>query len=85
MVRCIPASAKKLVQRRSIHSIACSDGDYPRPRLSATPFIPDRDIHPLANNLKYDPSARFFGGMNDALASINASRELARRFPQRVH
>ena len=83
MVRCITASVKNLVQRRSIHSIMCSDGDDPGPWFSAIPFIPNCDIHSLADNLKDDPAARFFGGMNHAFASIDAGRELARRFPQR--
>ena len=55
----------------------------PGPWFPAIPFIPNCDIHSLADNLKDDPSARFFGGMNHAFASVNAGRELARRFPQR--
>ena len=59
------------------------DGDDPGPWFSAIPFIPNCDIHSLADNLKDDPAARFFGGMNHAFASVDAGRELARRFPQR--
>ena len=55
----------------------------PGPWFPAIPFIPNCDIHSLADNLKDDPSARFFGGMNHAFASVDAGRELARGFPQR--
>ena len=82
--RCgIKASVENLAQRNSIDSIVCSDGDDPGPWFSAIPFIPDCDIHSLADDLKDDPPAGFFGGMNHAFASVDAGRELARRFPQR--
>ena len=77
------ASVKRLAQRRSIHSIVCSDGDDPGPWFPAIPFIPNCDIHSLADHLQDDPPARFFGGMHHAFASVNAGRELARGFPQR--
>ena len=78
------ASIKNLSQRNSIHTIVCSDGDYPGQWFSAIPCILNGDIHSLADNLKDDPSTRFFGGLNHALASVDAGRELARRFPQRL-
>jgi hypothetical protein len=74
---------KNLAQRSSINFIVCSDGDYPGPWFSAIPFIPDGDIHALADNLKDDPAARLFGGVNHAFASIDAGGKLARRFPHR--
>jgi hypothetical protein len=76
---------KNLAQRSSINFIVCSDGDYPGPWFSAIPFIPNCDIHSLADNLKDDPPARFFGGMTHAFAPENAGRELASRFRQRFH
>ena len=60
-----------------------SDGDDPGARFPAIPFIPDFDIHSLADDLEDDPPARLFGGVNHALASVDAGRQLARRFPQR--
>ena len=83
MRRCITASVKNLVQRSSIHSIMRSDGDDPGLWISAIPFIPNCDIHALADNLEDDPAAWFFSGMNHPFASVNAGRELARGFPQR--
>ena len=77
------ASVKHVSQRSPIHSIVRSDGDDPGPWFPAIPFILDCDIHPLADDLKDDPAARFFGGMNHAFAPVDAGRELARRFPQR--
>ena len=84
MGRCIKAFVKNLAQYRSIHSIVCSNGDYPGLWFSTIPFARHRNIHSLADNLKNDPSAGFFGGMNHAFASVNAGRELARRFPQGI-
>lgn len=78
---CIAASVKSRPQGSSIHSITPSNGDDPGPWFSAIPFIPDCDIHPLADNLEDDPAARLFGGMNHALASIDAGGKLARCFP----
>jgi hypothetical protein len=81
--RCITASVKHLAQRSSIHAIVGADGDDPSPWFSAIPCLPNGDIHALADYLKDDPSARFFGGMHHAFASVHAGWELARRFPQR--
>lgn len=50
MGRCITASVENLAQRSSIHSIVCSDGDYPGSWFSAIPFIPNCDIRSLADN-----------------------------------
>ena len=75
--RCFAASIKDFAQRSPIHSIVCSDGDYPGPGFADIPFIRNFDIHSLANNLKDHPSARFFGGMHHAFASVNAGREPA--------
>ena len=74
---CITASVKNFAQQSPIHSIVCSDGDYPGPGFADIPFIRNFDIHSLANNLKDHPSARFFGGMHHAFASVNAGREPA--------
>ena len=71
------------MQRSCVHSIMRSDGDDPGPRFPAIPFIPDFDIHALADNLKDDAAARLFGGMNHACASIDAGRKPARRLPHR--
>jgi len=60
-----------------------SDRDDPGPWLPAIPFICNFNIHALADNLKDDPAARLFGGMNHAFAAIDAGGKLARRFPQR--
>jgi hypothetical protein len=81
--RCSTASVKSLAQRNPIHCIMYSDGDYPGPWFSAIPFIPNRDINSLAYDLKDEASSRFFSAMNHAFASVNAGRELARRFPHR--
>ena len=81
---CITASVKHLAQRSPIHAIVCSDGDDPSPWFPAIPCIPNCDIHSLADHLKDDPSTRFFGGMHHAFAPVNAGRELARGFPQRI-
>ena len=80
---CITASVKNLLQRSSIHAIMRADGDDPGPWLSAIPFVLNRDIHALADNLKDDPAARLFGAMNHAFASIDAGGKLARRLPHR--
>ena len=55
----------------------------PGPWFSAIPFILNCDIHSIADNLKDDPSARLFGDMNHAFASINAGRKPARGVPHR--
>ena len=60
-----------------------SDGDDPGPWLPATPRIPNGDIHSLADNLKDDPSTRFFSGMDHAFAAVNAGWELAYCLSQR--
>ena len=60
-----------------------ADGEDPGPWFSAMPCLPNGEIHALADHLKDDPSARLFGGMHHAFASVHAGRELARRFPQR--
>ena len=77
------ASLKRVAQPGSIHSTACADSDDSGPWFTAVPFIPNCDIHALADNLQDDPAARLFGGMNHAFASIDAGGKPARRFPHR--
>ena len=77
------ATVKNVAQRCSIHSIVGADGNDPGPRFPPIPFVTNCNVHALAHNLKDNPSARFFVGMDHTFASINASRELARGFPQR--
>jgi hypothetical protein len=68
LARCVTTSVKNFAQRGSIHSVVCSDRDYPGPSFPALPFIPHFDIHSLADHLKDDPSAGFFDGVNHAFA-----------------
>ena len=79
---CITAFVERFAQQSSIHSIVCSDGDDPGPWLPAVPLIPNGDVDSLADNLKDDPSARFFSGMHHAFASVDAGREPAGGLPQ---
>ena len=49
----------------------------------AIPFIPNCDIHSLADDLKDDRVALARRGINHTFAPVDAGRELARGFPQR--
>jgi hypothetical protein len=59
-------------------------GVDPSPWFSAIPCLPNGDIYARVDYLKDDLSTRFFGGMHRAFAPVNAGRELARRFLQRL-
>ena len=77
------ASIKNFAKRSSIYSMVFADRDNLGPWLFTVPFILNRDIHALADNLKDCSATRFFSGMDHAFASVNARREPARCFPQR--
>ena len=46
------------------------------------PFILDRDVYALADNLEHGAAPRFVGAVDHALAAIDARRQLARSVTQ---
>jgi hypothetical protein len=77
-----PAFVEGRLQREPVHPARCADRDDAGTALVAAPVVAEGDIDALADDLQDDPPVGLVGGVDDALAAVDAGRELACRLAQ---